>query len=71
MGVFIQVRVDEKACAPDGGAKLVEVCPVNVFSLVEGRIVTEPEAEDECTLCGLCLSLYPKGSVTVRRLYRE
>lgn len=71
MGIFVRVSIDEEACAPDGGARLVEVCPVNVFSLVEGRVVTDPEAEDECTLCGLCLDQYPQGSVTVRRLYRE
>ena len=71
MGLFIKVEVDAAKCTPDGGAQLVEVCPVNVFSLAKGRVVTDPEAEDECTLCGLCLNLYPEGAVRVRRLYRE
>jgi NAD-dependent dihydropyrimidine dehydrogenase PreA subunit len=71
MGVFIKVEIDEAKCAPDGGARLIPICPVKVFSLVEGRVVTDPENEDECTLCGLCLNVYPEGAVTVRRLYRE
>ena len=71
MGIFIRVEIDEDLCAPDRGAGLVDICPVNIFTLVGGRIVSDPENEDECTLCGLCLGVYPEGAVTVRRLYRE
>jgi len=71
MGIFIKVEVSPARCIPDGGAKLVNVCPVNVFSLVDGKVVTDPENEDECTLCGLCLDAYPAGGVVLRRLYRE
>jgi len=71
MGIFIKVEIDPALCAPDGGRRLVSVCPVNVFVLDQERVVTDPENEDECTLCGLCLNLYPPGAVVVRRLYRE
>ena len=41
MGMFIQVEVDPKVVAKTEGlaAKLVEVCPVNIFKLAE-----DPEA---------------------------
>ncbi|MGQ9600201.1 MAG: 4Fe-4S dicluster domain-containing protein [Anaerolineae bacterium] len=71
MGIFIQVEIDPVLCSPDRGRKLVSICPVNVFTLDQDRVITDPENEDECTLCGLCLNLYPPGAVTVRRLYRE
>jgi len=71
MGIFVKVEIDPTRCAPDGGAKLVNICPVNVFGLAEGKVVTDAENEDECTLCGLCLDAYPAGAVVVRRLYRE
>jgi ferredoxin len=71
MGTFIRVEINEELCAPDRGARLVELCPVNIFSQVGGRIVADPGNEDECTLCELCLQVYPKGAVIVRRLYRE
>jgi ferredoxin len=71
MGIFISVEVEPALCSPDGGAKLVNVCPVNVFELAEGQVVIDSENEDECTLCGLCLNVYPAGAVRVRRLYRE
>jgi NAD-dependent dihydropyrimidine dehydrogenase PreA subunit len=71
MGIFIRVEIDRTQCAPDDGAKLLRVCPVNVFSMVDGLVVTNLENEDECTLCGLCLKVYPEGAVIIRRLYRE
>jgi ferredoxin len=71
MGIFIRVEVDEALCGPDRGRRLVDVCPVNVFAWQADRLVTDPDNEDECTLCELCLSVYPEGAVTIRRLYRE
>jgi NAD-dependent dihydropyrimidine dehydrogenase PreA subunit len=71
MGIFIKVEIDKTKCASDGGAKLIEVCPVNVFSQVAGGVAVDPENEDECTLCGLCLNVYSEGAVIIRRLYRE
>lgn len=71
MGMFIKVEIDEAKCAPDSGARLVSICPVKVFSLQGGRVVTEPDNEDECTLCSLCLDAYPEGALTIRRLYRD
>ena len=71
MGMFIKVELDKAKCAPDGGERLVGICPVRVFRLQDGHVVIDPDYEDECTLCGLCLQTYPKGAVTIRRLYRD
>ena len=71
MGMFINVELDDEQFTLDGGIKLVNVCPVKIFDLEKGRVTIEPDNEDECTLCGLCLEIYPKGAVTIRRLYRD
>lgn len=72
MGMFIKVEVDATKCGPDAGLRLVAVCPVRVFFVDDrGSVVTDPDNEDECTLCGLCLDLYPAGAVRIRRLYRD
>ncbi len=71
MDLFIKLELDESRCIPDRGARLVGLWPVNVFAWVEGHIAIDSENEGECTLCGLCLAVYPEGAVSVRRLYRE
>jgi len=70
-GLFIDVKVSDEA-AKDRSvvAKLVEVCPVDIFEQTGGgelRIVEENL--DECVLCDLCLSAAPNGSVKVVKLY--
>ena len=71
MGIFIKIEIDKAKCTNDCGKKLVEICPVNIFSLVKGRVITDPENEDECTLCGLCLNMKPHGVVKIKRLYHN
>ncbi len=70
-GLFIDVKVSEEA-AKDSAvvAKLVEVCPVDIFEQGGGgelRIVEENL--DECVLCDLCVSAAPSNSVEVVKLY--
>lgn len=72
-GLFIEVEVDPAAARdPEVIAKLAEVCPVDIFATTaDGRLeITVPNV-DECTLCELCLSVGPPGSVRVRKLYDE
>jgi NAD-dependent dihydropyrimidine dehydrogenase PreA subunit len=71
MGIFIRVEVDRARCGPDGGRRLVGVCPVNIFVDVAHGVDVDPEMEDECTLCGLCLTICSEGAVRIRRLYVE
>ena len=69
--LFINVEVDP-AVAKDAAAvkKLVEVCPVNIFSEAdEGVLAIVEKNLDECTLCELCLQVGAPGQVKVKKLY--
>lgn len=70
-GMFIDVQVDP-AVAKDAAltAKLVEVCPVNIFAASEdGTLRIVEENLDECVLCDLCVRAAPPGTVTIVKLY--
>jgi NAD-dependent dihydropyrimidine dehydrogenase PreA subunit len=68
--VFIEVEVDEAAASDaELAKKLEEVCPVDIFSDVSGRVETVEENLDECVLCELCIQAAPPGAVRVKKLY--
>ena len=70
--MFIALRIDRIRCS-DGAActRCVDVCPVDVFRLEEGKLMTDPDSEDECTLCELCVQSCPRGALRLVRLYEE
>ncbi len=69
-GTFIDVRVHPKAAEnPEIAKKIVEVCPVDIFTLVGDVLGLVEENLDECTLCDLCIQAAPEGSVEVIKLY--
>ena len=71
-GMFIDVRVDEKAAGdPAIARKLAEVCPVGIFEAKGPRLRIVEENLDECVLCDLCIAAAPPGAVRVVRLYEE
>lgn len=71
-GVFIEVTIAEAIAADaEVAAKLEEVCPVDIFSVVDGKATVVTENTDECVLCGLCIEAAPSGGVTVRKLYDD
>lgn len=72
-GIFIDVEVDAAVAAdPAVAAKLVEVCPVDIFGQADGGAVTINEENlDECVLCRLCIDAAPQGSVRVKKLYEN
>ena len=69
--LFIDLDVDQSVARdPELVAKLVEVCPVDIFGAEEDgslRII-EPNL-DECVLCYLCVEAAPEGTVRVIKLY--
>jgi ferredoxin-like protein FixX len=73
MALFVDVEVDPKSAHdPAIAKKLVEVCPVNIFAQSsEGRLQIVEKNLDECTLCELCLTAAPPGTVRVKKLYGE
>jgi NAD-dependent dihydropyrimidine dehydrogenase PreA subunit len=76
--LFINVEVDP-AVAADAKlvAKLVEVCPVDIFAAGDDGGLRLVESNfDECVLCKLCLVALdqeggPAGGVRVIRLYED
>ncbi|HLH14266.1 MAG TPA: hypothetical protein VKV16_05710 [Solirubrobacteraceae bacterium] len=70
-GTFIAVEVED-ALVSDAAvaAKLAEVCPVDIYADVEGRVEIVQRNLDECVLCRLCLNAMPDG-VRVLKLYED
>jgi NAD-dependent dihydropyrimidine dehydrogenase PreA subunit len=70
--VFIGVEVDDVLAADAAfAAKLVEVCPVDIFDQAGGALQIVADNLDECVLCGLCLAAAPEGAVRVIKLYDD
>lgn len=74
--IFIAVEVaDDAASDPALGAKLDEVCPVNIYKALppgtDGGVDLVEENLDECVLCGLCYDAAPAGAVKVLKLYED
>ncbi len=69
MGIFIQIDVANGRLSPALRDKLVSICPVDIFKLVEEQVAVRPEQVDECTLCELCLDAAPAGTLTIWKLY--
>ncbi|PZS12244.1 MAG: hypothetical protein DLM64_05305 [Solirubrobacterales bacterium] len=69
-GLFIDVAVDESVAGDrELARKLAEVCPVDIFAEVDGRVAIVQENLDECVLCELCMNASPPGTVRVLKLY--
>jgi NAD-dependent dihydropyrimidine dehydrogenase PreA subunit len=69
-GLFIDVEVSpEVASDAELAAKLAEVCPVDIFRAVDGRVEIVRENLDECVLCQLCMNAAPAGTVKVIKVY--
>ncbi len=69
MGVFIEISVEERSVSSELARRLVGLCPVDIFALEGTRLVVQPDQEDECTLCELCLKIVPAKAITIRKTY--
>jgi NAD-dependent dihydropyrimidine dehydrogenase PreA subunit len=70
MGRFVEVSIAAGLDRAQADA-VVRACPVDVFALDEsGVLVSVPEHEDECILCGRCVTIAPQA-VSVRRRYGD
>jgi NAD-dependent dihydropyrimidine dehydrogenase PreA subunit len=56
------VTVDKEKC--DGQGECVDVCPVNVFEIQNGKSV--PVNMSECLGCESCIQACPKEAITVK-----
>jgi NAD-dependent dihydropyrimidine dehydrogenase PreA subunit len=70
--MFIRVDVDNNVVEKTAGLadKLVEVCPVKIFTPgpQPNAVEVVEENVDECTLCDLCMQASPEG-IRVVKLY--
>jgi len=71
--LFIGIEVDdETARDAEIAAKLVDVCPVDIFAQgQDGGLEIVEDNVDECVLCELCLDAAPNGTVKVLKLYED
>jgi NAD-dependent dihydropyrimidine dehydrogenase PreA subunit len=69
--LFIEVKVAENVASDsETVAKLIEVCPVDIFDRDgDGALRIVEDNLDECVLCDLCVEAAPNGSVEVVKLY--
>jgi NAD-dependent dihydropyrimidine dehydrogenase PreA subunit len=59
-----QVTVDKDVCT--GCGECVEVCPVEVFELIDDK--SEPVNADECMGCESCIEVCEDGAITVEEI---
>jgi NAD-dependent dihydropyrimidine dehydrogenase PreA subunit len=59
-----KVTVDKDKCT--GDAECVDVCPVDVYELIDGK--AEPVNEDECLGCESCVEVCEQGAITVEEV---
>ena len=59
-----EITVDKEKCT--GDAECVDVCPVDVYDLVEGR--AEPMRADECLGCESCVEACDFDAITVEEI---
>ena len=68
--IFIGIEVDDSVASDAAlGAKLDEVCPVNIYKGTESGVDIVEGNIDECVLCGLCIDAAPAGTVKIHKLY--
>ena len=58
---MVEVKIDVEKC--DGDGTCVDVCPVEVFELKEGKAVAVNP--DECLVCQACVVQCPTGAIEV------
>ena len=70
--IFIGIEVsDDIAGDAQIAAKLEEVCPVDIYAAVDGKVEIVDANIDECVLCRLCIDATPPGTVRVHKLYDD
>jgi len=68
--MFIKLEIDwPKHLAAGPCKRCVEVCPVDIFRMADGKLEVVADNEDECILCDMCLVQCPTKAITLRKLY--
>ena len=59
-----QVTVDKEKCT--GDEECVDICPVDVFEMVDGK--AEPVNADDCEGCESCVEVCEEDAITVEEV---
>jgi len=68
VGLFVTVQINEKLC-PQGCTLCMETCPMKIFRTQNGMVVTDFDAEDECTFCNMCMERCTAGAISIIKNY--
>ncbi|MDP6239205.1 MAG: ferredoxin family protein [Anaerolineales bacterium] len=71
MGIFINIEINAESLTAEQAALIPPACPVDIFKINGSHLEVQPEQEDECVLCELCLDLAPVGAITIRKSYKD
>ena len=72
MGLFVELKIDRsKFASVEEMREVAGVCPVDALVAREDGIAVDPENEDECTFCDLCIRKAPKGAIQVVKTYQD
>ncbi len=72
MGLFIELKIDRsKFASLEEMQAVAGVCPVDALVANEDGIAVDPENEDECTFCNLCIRKAPAGAIQVVKTYQD
>lgn len=67
----MRVAVADDRISAEQGRALAALCPVDIFVMAGERLRVQPDEEDECTLCELCLKAAPAGAIVIHKLYND
>jgi Fe-S-cluster-containing hydrogenase component 2 len=72
VALFVKVKIDQTKFTTQQARELcARVCPVDALKVTDAGVEIDPENEDECILCDLCIRNAPEGAVEVVRTYQE
>ncbi|OYT39470.1 MAG: DNA-directed RNA polymerase subunit D [Desulfurococcales archaeon ex4484_58] len=65
------ILIDYEKCKGETCKECIEVCPRNIFDLVDGKLIVKSEKIYECTLCRYCEEKCPVNAIRVKWIENE
>ncbi|MBW1690530.1 MAG: ferredoxin [Deltaproteobacteria bacterium] len=69
MGVFVRLIIDYGICKGMDCGICIDACPVSIFLKKSDTVGVDPEKEDECTFCEVCLERCPGKCIQIEKRY--
>ncbi len=72
MGMFINVEINQAKFTTNAEREAcARTCPVDALRVEGDQVRIDPENEDECIFCDLCVQKAPAGAIKVVKTYQE